>query len=180
MKEDSTGRIAFGKRLARKRKQMKLTQEELALKAGLDRVTINRIENGKFNVGLDILNKIGTALGAELDYADVLQPWDTKFYDRDTKQEITEEEYIKRYSGTKYGEEVKAKANGIVNQILQTPTFVIGTDVATCTYNEYELDSMMCADQFYSEEEEPILHGVFSKGFLTGIEFLKHKEQTKK
>ena len=122
MKEDSTGRIAFGKRLARKRKQMKLTQEELALKAGLDRVTINRIENGKFNVGLDILNKIGTAMGAELDYADVIRPWDTKFYDSETKQEITEEEYIKR--GT---ERIRSKDKEILRQNIK---YIVGIDVA--------------------------------------------------
>jgi len=65
---DDNHRKEFGKRLLAARTKSGLTQDKLAEKAGLDRVTINRIENGKFKVGLDILNKIAIALDSELGF----------------------------------------------------------------------------------------------------------------
>jgi len=58
----------FGKKIVESRTIKRITQKELADKAGLQQNTISRIENGKFNPGIDILFKIGDALESELRY----------------------------------------------------------------------------------------------------------------
>ena len=58
----------FGKKIEEARIIKRLTQKELADKAGVQQNTISRIENGRFNPGLDILLKIGDALCEELRY----------------------------------------------------------------------------------------------------------------
>ncbi len=54
--------IAFGKHVAEKRKEMGLTQESLAFEAGLDVMTISRIERGILNISIGNTYKIATAL----------------------------------------------------------------------------------------------------------------------
>lgn len=47
------------------------TQEQLAEIAGITTSNLGRIEAGKYNVSLDILNKIAVALSAELRIVEV-------------------------------------------------------------------------------------------------------------
>ncbi|MBR0861213.1 helix-turn-helix transcriptional regulator [Bradyrhizobium diazoefficiens] len=46
---------------------MRLSQEELADRAGLDRSYIGRVERGEQNASLSNLQKISQALGSDLD-----------------------------------------------------------------------------------------------------------------
>jgi DNA-binding XRE family transcriptional regulator len=49
------------------RKEYKLTQNQLSIKSGIPRSTINKIENGKRNVCFDKLVQIANALGKDLE-----------------------------------------------------------------------------------------------------------------
>ena len=60
-------RECIGKRIAELRKERKLSQVDLALKAGLDKGHIARIELGRYSVGLDALQKIADALEVKID-----------------------------------------------------------------------------------------------------------------
>ena len=57
----------IGKRIAELRKERKLSQVDLALKAGLDKGHIARIELGRYSVGIDTLQKICDALDVKLE-----------------------------------------------------------------------------------------------------------------
>ena len=56
----------IGQQIAQLRKKQKLTQEQVSKMAGLDRTNIAKVENGKYNVSIDILQKICTCLNAEI------------------------------------------------------------------------------------------------------------------
>lgn len=60
-------RELIGQRIAQLRKDRGLTQEHLSEMTGLDRTNIAKIENGRYNVSIDILNKICKALGCRMD-----------------------------------------------------------------------------------------------------------------
>ena len=60
-------REEIGKRIAELRKERELSQSTLALKAGIDKGHIARIEQGRYSVGLDILEKICKALDVKLE-----------------------------------------------------------------------------------------------------------------
>lgn len=51
--------------LMRARKKRELSQDALAIKAGLDRKTINRIENNHFSPSMDTFFRICGALGVK-------------------------------------------------------------------------------------------------------------------
>lgn len=55
-------RKEIGLKIEQLRKSRGLTQLELAKLAGIDRANISKIESGKYNVGIDILNRIADAL----------------------------------------------------------------------------------------------------------------------
>jgi transcriptional regulator with XRE-family HTH domain len=55
-----------GLRIKELRKAKKITQEELALRSNIDRTYINSVENGKRNISIINLEKIGLALEIEL------------------------------------------------------------------------------------------------------------------
>jgi transcriptional regulator with XRE-family HTH domain len=55
----------FGARLRQLRKAQKLSQEKVALKAGLDRSYLGQIERGESNVSLINIERIAQALGVE-------------------------------------------------------------------------------------------------------------------
>lgn len=55
-------KILLGNRIRFLRTQMDLSQEELALKAGLDRTYVTSIENGKRNVSIVNIERLATAL----------------------------------------------------------------------------------------------------------------------
>jgi len=52
----------FGIRLRTLRKEKGLSQEELALKSGLNRSYISGIEKGKRNVSLEVMEKLSESL----------------------------------------------------------------------------------------------------------------------
>ena len=56
-------RERIGSRLAILRKKRNMTQEELANLCGVNRVNIAKIEKGAYNVSIDILSKVTSALG---------------------------------------------------------------------------------------------------------------------
>lgn len=59
-------RLRIGLRIRELRTAQHLSQEDLAQMAGITRANLSNIEAGKYSAGLDILNKIATALGAEI------------------------------------------------------------------------------------------------------------------
>jgi len=59
-------REKIGLRIKALRKEAGLSQEGLALKAGIDRTYINSIENGKRNISILNINKIANALDISL------------------------------------------------------------------------------------------------------------------
>jgi transcriptional regulator with XRE-family HTH domain len=59
--------ISIGNLIAERRKTLKLSQSELARKAGLSRATIDALENGRAGeLGFSKVTKLLTALGLEL------------------------------------------------------------------------------------------------------------------
>jgi len=56
----------FGIRLRTLRKEKGLSQEELALKSGLNRPYISAIEKGKRNVSLEVMEKLAEAMGVQI------------------------------------------------------------------------------------------------------------------
>lgn len=69
-KQDIAGRnkllADIGKKLAKHRNLLGISQEELADKADLDRTYISGIERGKRNISVFTLKKISDALGIEI------------------------------------------------------------------------------------------------------------------
>lgn len=58
--------IEFGKKIQSIRKQLGLSQEELAYKVGFHRTYVGMIERGERNITLNNLKKLATALGLEI------------------------------------------------------------------------------------------------------------------
>ena len=58
--------IEFGKKVQNLRRQLGLSQEELAYKAGFHRTYVGMIERGERNITLNNLKKLATALGLEI------------------------------------------------------------------------------------------------------------------
>ena len=63
-KQENRKRIGLMIAEIRNKRGLNLTQ--LAEMTGLDRVNINKIELGKYNVSIDILNRICLALGCQI------------------------------------------------------------------------------------------------------------------
>lgn len=59
-------RLIIGDRIRQLRTAQNLTQQQLADMAGVTKANICNIERGAYSVGLDVLHKIATALGAEI------------------------------------------------------------------------------------------------------------------
>jgi transcriptional regulator with XRE-family HTH domain len=57
----------FGAAVRQHRTLIRLSQEELAGRAGLDRTYVSGIERGRRNPSLRILQQVAEALGADLD-----------------------------------------------------------------------------------------------------------------
>lgn len=62
----------FGAQVRRRRKQLQISQDELAYRAGLHRTYIGGIERGERNIGIENLAKIAGALTTSM--ADLLRP----------------------------------------------------------------------------------------------------------
>ena len=60
-------RLKIGSRIAEARERQGYSIRELAEKCGVNYVTISKIENGKFNVGLDVIARIANVLGLEVE-----------------------------------------------------------------------------------------------------------------
>ena len=59
--------ISIGDQIAERRKTLKLSQAELARKAGVSRATLDALENGRAGeLGFSKLTKLVTAVGLEL------------------------------------------------------------------------------------------------------------------
>ena len=63
-------RERIGQRIALLRKQAKMSQEQLAQAAGLQRTHVGRIEGGKYAVTLEVVQAIAEALGMSVDIVD--------------------------------------------------------------------------------------------------------------
>ena len=61
-------RERIGKRIAQIRMEAGISQYKLAEITGLAPGNIARIETGKYSTGVDLLSKIGDALGYQLDF----------------------------------------------------------------------------------------------------------------
>jgi transcriptional regulator with XRE-family HTH domain len=67
--------ISLGDHIAKRRKSLKLSQTELARKAGVSRATLDALENGRASeLGFSKLTKLLTALGLELKLQAVSSP----------------------------------------------------------------------------------------------------------
>lgn len=60
-------RTRIGQRLQESRKAKGMTQQDVADKSGVTRTTVSKIEAGRFNAGVDIVDKLARAMGASLD-----------------------------------------------------------------------------------------------------------------
>ena len=67
-KQETRDRI--GLRIASLRKMEGLTQDELSIRAGLQRTHVSRIEAGKYAVTLETIQAIAEALGMTVDIID--------------------------------------------------------------------------------------------------------------
>lgn len=63
-------REKIGKRISQLRQQKGLSLRQLAEKCDVTFQNINKIENGKYNVGIDILGRIAEALEVEIELID--------------------------------------------------------------------------------------------------------------
>ncbi len=70
--KDEASRQTLGRRLRRLREEAGLTQAELAQRAGVGRVTVARIENGRMYARTETLRRLARALGISL--VDLLAP----------------------------------------------------------------------------------------------------------
>lgn len=60
------GRDRVGWNLRRVRTQQRITQENLAVDADVDRTTISGIEQGAYNPTVDLLQRLADALGVDI------------------------------------------------------------------------------------------------------------------
>lgn len=69
--DETSSRVRIGLSIKSVRQRKGLTQEQLAELSGITRSTISKIEAGKFNASIDLLEKLIKPLGAELDIKEV-------------------------------------------------------------------------------------------------------------
>lgn len=62
-------RVHLGKRIAEIRNERGLSQQQVADASGIKRPHVARVEGGKFNVGIDILAKIASALQCDIEFS---------------------------------------------------------------------------------------------------------------
>lgn len=66
----SKERVRIGQRIRELRESKGMDAKHLAFYADIDAANLCRIEAGKYSVGLDVLSKIGYALGMEIDFVE--------------------------------------------------------------------------------------------------------------
>ena len=69
--DETSSRERIGLSIKSVRQCKGLTQEQLAELSGMSRTTISKIEAGKFNASIDLIEKLIKPLGAELDIKEV-------------------------------------------------------------------------------------------------------------
>jgi transcriptional regulator with XRE-family HTH domain len=65
-KDPLAHRKTFAANLRRLRRLSDVTQEELALRSGLDRSYLSSVEQGAINIGIDNMGRLAEALGVQL------------------------------------------------------------------------------------------------------------------
>ena len=60
--------VQIGLKIVSRRKELNLTQDELAMLSEVDRTYVGYIENGKQNITLSVLYRIASALQVNLSY----------------------------------------------------------------------------------------------------------------
>lgn len=65
--EISDNRKRIGNKIALLRKETGLSQEKLAEMAGIDRTNVSKMENGRYNISIDLLSKVAYALNTDID-----------------------------------------------------------------------------------------------------------------
>lgn len=74
MKQNMTNeRLRIGRRLAEIRIEKGLSVRTLSERCGITYQNINKIENGKYSVGIDVLATLCQALGCEVNITEVAQ-----------------------------------------------------------------------------------------------------------
>ena len=68
MQDISNILIKIGQKVLLRRRELNLTQDELAVLADIDRTYIGYIENGKQNISISVLIKLAKALNVEPNY----------------------------------------------------------------------------------------------------------------
>ena len=74
MNDRDKERERIGNRIKELRKEQDLDAKDLAQRVGIDAGNLSRIEQGKFSVGIDILNKIASALNMKIDFVSQIKP----------------------------------------------------------------------------------------------------------
>lgn len=70
MSEDNASkaiRVEIGNKIKELRKGCGMTQQDLAAAIGVGRSHISRIENGDYNIGIELLSRLTTALGCKIE-----------------------------------------------------------------------------------------------------------------
>jgi transcriptional regulator with XRE-family HTH domain len=78
-------RDVFARNLRRYRHAAKLSQEELADRAEIDRTYVSSLERSKYAAGIDVVDRLGKVLGVEA--ADLLRQPDKPAHRRRTPKE---------------------------------------------------------------------------------------------
>ena len=68
MNDRDKERERIGNRIKELRKEQNMDAKTLAQKIGIGAGNLSRIEQGKFSVGIDILNKIASVLQMKIDF----------------------------------------------------------------------------------------------------------------
>lgn len=68
MNDRDKERERIGNRIRELRKEQDMDAKTLAQKVGIDAGNLSRIEQGRFSVGIDILNKIASVLNMKIDF----------------------------------------------------------------------------------------------------------------
>jgi DNA-binding Xre family transcriptional regulator len=67
-------RVRIGERIRALRKEKNIEAKILSQLANIDAANLSRIEQGRYSVGIDVLSKIASALGAKVELVDFVEP----------------------------------------------------------------------------------------------------------